>query len=200
LCAYRTAQFTECCLDGLKLRLHARLVEFIEEGRADYSRRAQTIDLIVLVVGGTKGEADGLQSDVVDTPFAFAHHPCLMQDDTIFFLRRGDAGDEIGAIERCECEPKEAIFEDVRSAERVALAINAGVSLHTSRNAVVLRDPLERISVHDEVAGTRFDQSAAIAPVINAAQAALRLGSVPFGRNRFGDTIVDRVDHPADRL
>src|ERR1700754_3655725 len=98
-----------------------------------------------------------------------------MQDDMIFFLRRRNARDEIGAIERCEREPKEAIFEDIRSAERVAITINAGVGLHAPRDAVVLRDSLERISVHDEVAGTRFDQSTAIASAINAAQTTLRL-------------------------
>jgi hypothetical protein len=55
------------------------------ECRADHGGSAQTVDLVVLVVAGTEGEADGLQPHIVEAPFALAHHLGLMPDDVIFF-------------------------------------------------------------------------------------------------------------------
>jgi hypothetical protein len=90
---------------------------------------------------------------------------------------------------------EETIFEDLGTAECVALAVDAGIGLRASRDGVILRDPLEGIGVHDPVTRTRFDESAPISCAIDAAQTVLRFGRVAFGRDCLGGAIVNGIDH-----
>ena len=54
--------------------------------------------------------------------------------------------------------------------------------------------------MHGEVAGTGFNQGTAVAPAIDAAQAALRLDGVALGRDRLRDAMIEGVDHTANGL
>ena len=89
-----------------------------------------------------------------------------MQNNMVFLLGCRDAGDEIRALERGESQPQEAILEDIGPAERIPFAIDAGVGLCATGDAVVLRYPFEGIGVNNEVARTGFDESTAVAPAI----------------------------------
>ena len=70
-------------------------------------------------------------------PLALPYPFGLIEDNVVLLCSCRDAGDEIGAIEGHEREPEKPIFEDVRPADWVALAIDASVSLRASGNGVL---------------------------------------------------------------
>src|SRR5262249_61683044 len=83
----------------------------------------------------------------------------------VLLLGRRDAGDKIGAIVGCKSEPEKPVLENIGAAEGVALAIDAGIGLAASGDGIVLRDPLEGIGVHNEIAGTGSTRALPLRPL-----------------------------------
>jgi len=76
-----------------------------------------------------------------------------------------DAGNVIRAVERAVGDADEPILEHVGAAQRVALAVEAGIGLLASGYAVVAGGAREGVGVDDEVAGSRLDDRGPLRPL-----------------------------------
>ena len=127
LYADRRCQRGETQIERDELRFHASFLFLVGEGLANaVAGRIGVVgktEFVVLVVGHAAPEADRVDHRAGRTPFAFAHELGLVRVDTRVVVFAVDSGNVIKRIVLCDREAEKALVENIRSADRLAVAL-----------------------------------------------------------------------------
>ncbi len=217
----RRRQFLVACLqaegggDGGKARiewrhlhLDAAFLLLVGEGLPHAQRREVgrigEADLVVLVVGSSRPEPDGIDRCRVGPVFALGRKLGLVRVDAGLVIGAVDAGDAIQRIVLRDRGADEAAVEDVGAADRSAVGLRRRVrllSVHRPRlveqigiagNAVIAGLAAIGVGMNREIAAAGIEQDAAFDAAIDRADGRAGLDGDARGRLRIRQRRLDR--------
>ena len=170
--------------------------------------------LVVLVFDRAEPEAHDIDGGRLRTKLAFAGDLGLLEVDPPVVLGPFERGDAIEAGEARDRRADITAVEQVGTAHRLPLGMQAGVRLLAvergrgvgrekigiARNEIVAGMSAVEVGMHGEIAGAGVEQGAAFETAVDRSGGAQDLGLPAAYRRGEGNAVVGGLYHAADRL
>ena len=167
-----------------------------------------------MILDRAEPEAHDIDGGRLRTKLALAGDLGLLEVDAPVVLGPFEGGNAIEAGEARDRRADITAVEQVRTAHRLPLGMQAGVRLlaiegwrgvgrekiGVARNEIVAGMSAVEVGMHGEIAGAGVEQGAAFETTVDRGRGALELGLPAAGRRREGNAVVGRFHHAADRL